>query len=132
MDDPVRTEQVGSRTLAAITATTDRASLTSTIFQLLDKVWPVLRGQDVRTDHNIVTYRPTDDGTLQIEAGVEVIGDFHEDGPTSATTAISAPPTPRSMNGGGPTDGHRLVSAGRSTGTLTTTPPSSAPTSMSS
>jgi effector-binding domain-containing protein len=81
MDDPVRTEQAEARTLAAITATTDPSSLSQTIFQLLDHVWPVLRAQNARTDHNIVTYRPTDDGALKIEVGVEVLGDFQEDGP---------------------------------------------------
>ncbi len=40
-------------------------------------VWPVLRGQHVRTGHNVVVYYG---GLEHIEAGVEVFGDFSDAG----------------------------------------------------
>lgn len=46
----------------------------------------MLRAQNARTDHNIVTYRPADDGLLQVEVGVEVLGDFQEEGPVRMVT----------------------------------------------
>jgi effector-binding domain-containing protein len=72
----VRTERAAPRTLAAVRATTTQPQLGADIVRLLDKVWPVLRGQGVRTGHNVVVYYPGDLGTLTIDAGVETFTDF--------------------------------------------------------
>src|SRR5205814_371544 len=73
MDYEVRVEKVLPRQLAAVRGATSRAELPRTILKLLDTVWPVLRGQKVKTGHNVVLYFG---GLAHIEAGVEVFGDF--------------------------------------------------------
>ena len=92
----VRTEQVQPRALAAARATTSHRQLGADILRLLDKVWPVLREQGVRTGHNVVVYYRGHDGAFTIEAGVEAFTEFGgigEIGPVStpsgevATTA---------------------------------------------
>jgi effector-binding domain-containing protein len=77
----VRTEVAGPRMLAAVRAQTTRQQLGSDIVRLLDLVWPVLREQGVRTDHNIVVYYPGEAGTFTIEAGVEALTEFTDSGP---------------------------------------------------
>jgi effector-binding domain-containing protein len=86
MDYVVRVETVAPRQLAVARATTARANLGRSIIELLDKVWPVLRAQQVRTGHNVVIYF---DGQLRIEAGVEIFDPFTMTGDvyTSATPA---------------------------------------------
>jgi len=69
----IRVEDAMPRQLAAMRGATSRAELPRTILKLLDTVWPVLRGQHVKTGHNVVLYFG---GLAHIEAGVEVFGDF--------------------------------------------------------
>jgi effector-binding domain-containing protein len=83
MDYEVRVEEAAARPLAAVRGTASRANLGSTILRLLDEVWPVLRSQKVRTDHNVVLYL---DGVMTIEAGVEVSGEFQEVGEVRRST----------------------------------------------
>jgi len=73
MEYEVTLEDVLPRWLAAVRGGASRADLGPTILKLLDKVWPVLRGQHVKTGHNVVMYFG---GLAHIEAGVEVFGDF--------------------------------------------------------
>jgi len=73
MEYEVRVEDAPPRQLAAVRGATSRAELPRTILKLLDTVWPVLRGQKVKTGHNVVLYFG---GLAHIEAGVEVFGDF--------------------------------------------------------
>ena len=49
-------EDVLPRQLAAVRGGASRADLGPTILKLLDRVWPVLRGQHVKTGHNVVMY----------------------------------------------------------------------------
>ena len=65
------------RQLAAVRGGATRAELGRTILKLLDMVWPVLRGQHVKTGHNVVMYFG---GLAHIEAGVEVFSDFVDAG----------------------------------------------------
>lgn len=77
MTQQVRLEQVHPRPLAAISTTTASGGpLGPVIIGTLDKIWPVLRGQGVRTGHNVVIYRGGGDGSLIIDVGVEVLGDL--------------------------------------------------------
>lgn len=76
----VRTEQAVPRQLAAIRAVTTPPQLSSCIIGSLDQVWPLLREQRTRTGHNVVIYHPSGDGTLTIDAGVEVFGGFTPSG----------------------------------------------------
>jgi effector-binding domain-containing protein len=73
MDYEIRVEDAPPRQLAVARGGASRAELGRTILKLLDTVWPVLRGQHVKTGHNVVVYFG---GIAQIEAGVEVFGDF--------------------------------------------------------
>src|SRR5688572_6477550 len=73
MDYEVRVEDAQPRPLAVARGGASRAELGATILKLLDKVWPVLRGQQVPTGHNVVVYLG---GLEHLEAGVEVLGDF--------------------------------------------------------
>jgi effector-binding domain-containing protein len=77
MDYEVTVEDARPRQLAAVRGGALRAELGPTILRLLDKVWPVLRGQGVRTGHNVVVYFG---GLTRIEAGVEVFSDFVDAG----------------------------------------------------
>ena len=77
MDYEVTAEDVPPRPLAVVRGGAPRADLGRTIVQLLDKVWPVLRSQGVRTGHNVVVYFG---GLEHIEAGVEVFSDFADVG----------------------------------------------------
>jgi effector-binding domain-containing protein len=77
----VRTEWAGPRVLAAISAATAPQVLGADIVRLLNVVWPVLREQGVRTDHNIVVYRSGAGGTLTVDVGVEVLSSFEDRGP---------------------------------------------------
>ncbi len=43
---------------------TPNDQLGTDIIRLLDKVWPVLRAQGVRTGHNVVIYHGARDGVL--------------------------------------------------------------------
>ena len=77
MEYEVRVEEVLPRRLAAVRGGTSRADLGPTILKLLDKVWPVLRAQHVKSGHNVVMYFG---GLAHIEAGVEVFGEFVDAG----------------------------------------------------
>lgn len=70
-------EEARPRKLAAVRGEASRADLGRTIIKLLDKVWPLLRSQHVKTGHNVVLYFG---GLDHIEAGVEVFGDFVDAG----------------------------------------------------
>jgi effector-binding domain-containing protein len=76
MSYEVRTGSEDPRPLAAVRATTTRQRLGADIVRLLDLVWPVLREQGVRTDHNVVVYREARAGALTVDVGVEVQSDF--------------------------------------------------------
>src|SRR5437016_2182652 len=73
MEYEIRVVDDQPRQLAAMRGATSRAELPRTILKLLDTVWPVLRGQHVKTGHNVVMYFG---GLAHIEAGVEVFSDF--------------------------------------------------------
>jgi effector-binding domain-containing protein len=66
--------------LAAVRETTTQERLGADIVRLLNLVWPVLRDQGVRTDHNVVVYRGGVDGTLTVDVGVEALTDFEDRG----------------------------------------------------
>ncbi len=72
----VRNGSEEPRPLAAVRAETTQPRLGADIVRLLDLVWPVLREQSVRTDHNIVVYRGARAGVLTVDVGVEVLSDF--------------------------------------------------------
>jgi len=76
MPSEVHHERVAARRIAAIRSTTGHSELSSEIRRLLDIVWPALRAQNVRTDHNVVVYHGLDGAALAIEAGVEVLTEF--------------------------------------------------------
>ena len=76
MSYEVRIASEDPRPLAAVRATTTQPRLGADIVRLLDLVWPVLREQGVRTDHNIVVYREARAGVLTVDVGVEVLSDF--------------------------------------------------------
>ena len=80
MSHEVRIEQARPRTLAAISSTTTPSGLGGDIVRLLNEVWPVLRQQGVRTDHNVVVYRGGSGGTLTVDVGVEVLSSFEDRG----------------------------------------------------
>ena len=80
MPDDVRSEWASPRVLAAISSTTAPQRLGAEIVRLLDVVWPVLREQGVRTDHNVVVYRVGEAGTLNVDVGVEVLSSFEDRG----------------------------------------------------
>lgn len=73
MEYEIRVEDASPRQLAVARGAASRADLGRTILKLLDTVWPVLRGQHVRTGNNVVMYFG---GLGHIEAGVEVFGEF--------------------------------------------------------
>ncbi len=77
MEYEIRVVEAQPRRIAAMSGATSRAELPRTILTLLDTVWPVLRGQHVKTGHNVVVYFG---GLAHIEAGVEVFGDFVDAG----------------------------------------------------
>ena len=76
----VRTEWASPRVLAAISASTTPQGLGTDIIRMLNVVWPVLREQGARTDHNIVVYRGGEGGTLMVDVGVEVLSSFEDRG----------------------------------------------------
>lgn len=76
----VRTEQAVPRRLAAVRSVTTPQDLRRTISQSLGIVWPAIREQGVRFGHNVFVYRDGEPGTLIVELGVEVPGDFTESG----------------------------------------------------
>ena len=76
----VRTEQAAPRRLAAVRSVTAPQDLRQTIGRSLDIIWPAVRGQGVRFGHNVFVYRDGEPGTLIVEVGVEVLGDFTERG----------------------------------------------------
>ena len=79
-------EQAGPRVLAAVSAVTTPERLSTDIIRLLDQVWPVLREQGARTEHNVIIYRPGEASAITIDAGVEVFGDFAERGAVRRVT----------------------------------------------
>ena len=76
----VRTEQAGPRRLAAIRSVTTPQDLRRTISRSLGIIWPAVREQGVRFGHNVFVYRNGEPGTMIVELGVEVLGDFTERG----------------------------------------------------
>ena len=76
----VRTEQAAPRRLAAIRSVTTPQDLGRTISRSLGIIWPAVREQGVRFGHNVIVYRDGEPGTLIVELGVEVLGDFTERG----------------------------------------------------
>jgi effector-binding domain-containing protein len=87
-DYELRVEDVAPRPLAVARGAATRANLGPTIFGLLDKVWPVLRAQGIRTGHNVVMYL---DDLAHLEAGVEIFGDF------SPTAEVHLSATPHGL-----------------------------------
>ena len=85
-DYELRLEHVKPRALAVARGAAARGNLGPTIIGLLDKVWPVLRAQGIRTGHNVVMYL---DDLAHLESGVEIFGDFS---PT-AEVHLSATPS---------------------------------------
>jgi effector-binding domain-containing protein len=77
----VRTEHADPRRLASIRTTTSRAKLGPTIIAMLDQIWPVLREQGVRTDHNVVIYYGSTEQGFDIDVGVETLSEFTGPGP---------------------------------------------------
>ena len=76
----VRTGQAVPRRLAAIRSVTTPQDLRQTIGRSLGIIWPAIREQGVRFGHNVFVYRDGEPGTLVVELGVEVLGDFTEHG----------------------------------------------------
>ena len=76
----VRTEQAVPRRLAAVRSVTTPQDLRRTISRSLGVVWSAVREQGVRFGHNVFVYRDGEPGTLIVELGVEVLGDFTERG----------------------------------------------------
>lgn len=76
----VRTEQAAPRRLAAIRSVTTPQDLRRTISRSLGIIWPAVREQGVRFGHNVFVYRDGEPGTMIVELGVEVLGDFTERG----------------------------------------------------
>ena len=76
----VRTEQAGPRRLAAVRSVTTPQDLGQTIGRSLGIIWPAVREQGVRFGHNVFVYHNDEPGTLTVELGVEVFGDFPERG----------------------------------------------------
>ena len=76
----VRTEQAAPRQLAAIRSVTTPQDLRQTIGRSLGIIWPAIREQGVSFGHNVFVYRDGEPGTLIVELGVEVLGDFTEHG----------------------------------------------------
>jgi effector-binding domain-containing protein len=76
----VRTEQAVPRRLAAVRSVTTQQDLRQAIGRSLGIVWPAVREQGVRFGHNVFVYRNGEPGTLIVELGVEVFGDFAESG----------------------------------------------------
>jgi effector-binding domain-containing protein len=76
----VRTEQAAPRRLAAIRSVTTPQDLRRTIGRSLGIIWPAVREQGVRFGHNVFVYHHGEPGTMLVELGVEVFGDFTESG----------------------------------------------------
>jgi effector-binding domain-containing protein len=72
----VRMEQAAPRRLAAVRSVTTPRELGQAIGRSLGIVWPAVREQGVRFGHNVFVYREGEPGTLIVEIGVEVLGDF--------------------------------------------------------
>jgi effector-binding domain-containing protein len=77
----VHVEQASPRVLAAVSTVTTLDRLSVEIPRLLDQVWPLLREQGARTEHNVVIYHPGEAGEFTIDAGVEVLSGFTESDP---------------------------------------------------
>ena len=73
----IRTERVEAQSFAGIRTATTRAQVSRDIIRTLDRIWPVLREQHVRTRHNIVVYHG---GLDDIEVGVEIFSELTETG----------------------------------------------------
>jgi effector-binding domain-containing protein len=76
----VHVAQAAAGRLAAIRSTTTRQDLPRTIRRSLGIIWPAVREQGVAFGHNVFVYRTGEPGTLVVEAGVEVLGGFVEQG----------------------------------------------------
>ena len=76
----VRTGQAAPRRLAAIRSVTTPQDLRQTISRSLGIIWPAIREQGVSFAHNVFVYRNGEPGTIIVELGVEVLGDFTERG----------------------------------------------------
>jgi effector-binding domain-containing protein len=85
----VRAERADPRQLAAIRAATTHLQLGADIIRLLDKVWPVLREQHVRTGHNVVVYHGGSGRGLTVDVGVEAFTDFDGRGEVRRTSTPS-------------------------------------------
>ena len=82
-----RLESASERTIAALEADVGHVEISPTILNLLNRIWPVLREQGVRTDHNIVLYRAGENRPLRITVGVEILSPLEErDGVRTFTT----------------------------------------------
>lgn len=74
----VRTEQAVPRRLAAVRSVTTPQDLGREIGRALGIVWPAIREQGVGFGHNVFVYDNREPGTLVVELGVEVLGEFTE------------------------------------------------------
>ena len=87
--EQVRMEDAPARPLAAISTKASADRLGPVIIGTLDKIWPLLREHRVRTGHNVVIYRGSNEGLLIIDVGVEVFGDVPVAGEVRPTATPS-------------------------------------------
>ena len=87
MDYPIVLTRPAPRRIAAASGSlAPSEALGPLIIQLLDQVWPTLRGQGVTTGHNVVIYYAG--SPLRLAAGVEVPDGFE---PTDQVKPVSTP-----------------------------------------
>jgi effector-binding domain-containing protein len=77
-----RVLQIDARPLMAIHDQAQGAELPKKIVGNLDKVWPYLRANGAKTDHNVVVYQDFDrsTGVMKIDVGVQVESPLPGDG----------------------------------------------------
>lgn len=72
---PVRLEQLPSLPVAVIRRSATPAELSRVVPECCGLVWKTVRAQQVRAGRNVAIYL---DGTIRLEAGVELLGSFTE------------------------------------------------------
>jgi effector-binding domain-containing protein len=84
MEYQIRIENVQAQPLAVARGYTTIPEIPRKIFELLDQVWPYVKGKQIpNAGINVAIYRPDErpghaDGSLAMEAGAQVLGPFPE------------------------------------------------------
>ena len=81
MTNDIDIVEVEETAIAAVAGRITFADIPAKMMPMMDKVWALIRANGIeRHGHNVWLYRPTEDGNLDVEVGVQLPAPFQAQG----------------------------------------------------